>query len=52
MSAPNPPGQSWDLHTGEPGERPEILENIRRVPLAGLDPVFGDEWPLAKYRAE
>ena len=43
-----PPGQFWDLRSGEPGERSEVLENIRRVTLAGLDLVFGDEWPLAK----
>ena len=47
-----PPAQSWDLRTGKPGERPEVLENIRRITLAGLDPVFGNEWPLAKYWAE
>jgi uncharacterized protein YjlB len=48
-----PSGQSWDLRTGEPGERPEVLESIRRrVTLPGVDPVFGNEWPLAKYWAE
>ncbi len=41
-----PDGQSWDLLTGEPDERPESLENIRNVPLPKTDPVFGDEGPL------
>ena len=46
-----PRGQSWDLRTGEPGERPEVLENIRKVPLPGADPVFGDKGPLAEHWA-
>ena len=46
-----PRGQSWDLRTGEPGERHEVLENIRKVPLPGVDPVFGDEGPLAEHWA-
>lgn len=41
-----PEGQSWDLRTGEPDERPWVLENIRKVPLPRTDPVFGDEGPL------
>jgi uncharacterized protein YjlB len=44
-----PRGQSWDLRTGEPGERAEVLENIRRLPLPKVDPIFGDEGPLAEY---
>ncbi len=44
-----PRGQSWDLRTGEPDERPEVLENIRKVPLPEADPVFGDEGPLLEY---
>jgi uncharacterized protein YjlB len=44
-----PEGQSWDLRTGEPDERPEVLENIRKVPLPGTDPVFGDEGPLHEH---
>ena len=46
-----PRGQSWDLRTGEPDERPEVLENIRKVPLPGADPVFGDKGPLAEHWA-
>lgn len=41
-----PEGQSWDLLTGRPEERPEALENIRAVPLPGADPIFGDDGPL------
>jgi len=44
-----PRGQSWDLRTGEPGGRPEALENIPRVTLPGVDPVFGNEGPLAAH---
>ena len=44
-----PRGQSWDLRTGEPGERPEVLETLRRVMRPGVDPVFGNEGPLAAY---
>lgn len=36
-----PPGQSWDLLRGEPGERPQADENIARVPLPETDPVGG-----------
>lgn len=41
-----PPGQDWDLRTGEPGERPAVLVNIRRVPLPLGDPVHGAGGPL------
>lgn len=37
-----PKGQSWDLRTGEPDERPEVIENIQNVPLPKTDPIFGD----------
>ena len=47
-----PEGQSWDLRTGEPDERPEVLENIRKVPLPGSDPVFAPEGPLHEYWLE
>lgn len=40
-----PDGQSWDLLTGDPGERPQALQNIRSVPLPRADPVFGAEGP-------
>jgi uncharacterized protein YjlB len=39
-----PRGQeSYDLRTGEGGERPEVLENIRNVPLPKSDPLFGEK---------
>ena len=43
-----PAGQDWDLRTGEPGERPEVLDNIRAVPLPHTDPVSGKDGPLFK----
>lgn len=44
-----PPGQErYDIRTGEPGERPGVLENIRRVALPDSDPVFGPEGPLVE----
>lgn len=46
-----PRGQSWNLRTGEPGERPEVIENIRRVPLPEADPLFGNEGLLVEYWA-
>ena len=42
-----PKGQeNYDLRTGEEGERPEVLENIRNVPLPEMDPLFGKKGPL------
>jgi uncharacterized protein YjlB len=39
-----PRGQeSYDLRTGEGGQRPEVLENIRNVPLPKSDPLFGEK---------
>ncbi len=44
-----PRGQeSYDLRTGEEGERPEVLENIRNVPLPEADPLHGRQGPLAE----
>lgn len=45
-----PRGQeNYDLRTGEGGERPEALENIRNVPLPEADPLFGDDGPLPDH---
>jgi uncharacterized protein YjlB len=45
-----PRGQeSYDLRTGEEGERPEVLENIRNVPLPEADPLFGEDGPLLRH---
>ena len=42
-----PRGQeNYDLRTGEEGERPEVLENIRDVPMPETDPLFGEGGPL------
>jgi uncharacterized protein YjlB len=42
-----PKGQEdYDLRTGEEGERPGVLENIRNVPLPETDPLFGRGGPL------
>ena len=42
-----PEGQEdYDLRTGEEGERPGVVENIRSVPLPKTDPLFGGESPL------
>ena len=38
--------ENYDLRTGEEGERPEVLENIRGVPLPETDPLFGGGGPL------
>jgi uncharacterized protein YjlB len=42
-----PEGQeNYDLRTGEEGERPEVLENIKKVAMPKADPLFGEEGPL------
>ena len=42
-----PRGQEgYDLRTGEAGERPEVLENIRKVPLPQADSLHGNRGPL------
>jgi uncharacterized protein YjlB len=44
-----PRGQeNYDLRTGGEGDRPEVLENIRNVPLPETDPVFGKSGPLVE----
>lgn len=44
-----PKGASYDLCTGKPEERPEVLENIKNVSLPDLDPVTGEKDPLLEY---
>jgi uncharacterized protein YjlB len=44
-----PPGQTWDMNYGKPGERPQADENISRVPLPPTDPVYGDNGPLHEH---
>jgi uncharacterized protein YjlB len=43
-----PNGMDWDLCTGQPNERPQVIENIRRVPMPETDPVYGADGPLLK----
>jgi uncharacterized protein YjlB len=44
-----PGGMDWDLCRGDPGERPDVLRNIRQVPLPNLDPLHGESGPLALH---
>jgi uncharacterized protein YjlB len=44
-----PRGQRWDLCRCRPEERPQALENIRRVPLPAADPVYGADGPLVEH---
>ncbi len=46
-----PAGQKPDLCTGAAGERPGVLDAIRRVALPAADPIYGDEGPLRAYWA-
>lgn len=41
-----PDGVSYNLKTGEPGERPYVLEDIQNVPMPRTDPVYGKTGPL------
>ena len=43
-----PPGQSWDMNYGKPGERPKADQNIANIPLPDKDPVYGSDGPLVK----
>jgi len=44
-----PGGKSYDLCTGKPDERPQVLENIRNVEIPQMDPVTGNREPLLDY---
>jgi uncharacterized protein YjlB len=41
-----PGGAEWDMNYGQKSERPESDENIARVPLPKIDPVYGAHGPL------
>jgi len=43
-----PNGMDYNMKYGKPGERPEVLEDIKHVPLPNEDPIFGDDGPLFK----
>jgi uncharacterized protein YjlB len=47
-----PDGRKWDLRRGDPAEREEVLENIRKVPPARADPVEGPDGPLMELWRE
>lgn len=44
-----PRGQRPDMCYGKSGERPQADQNIARVTLPTLDPVYGDHGPLIEY---
>ena len=44
-----PRGQSWDLCRGLAEERPQVRDNIARVPLPAADPVYGAAGPLVEH---
>jgi uncharacterized protein YjlB len=44
-----PRGQRWDLCRGAAEERPQVLDNIARVPLPAADPVYGADGPLVEH---
>lgn len=44
-----PNGVSYNLKTGEPGERPFVLEDIQNTPLPQTDPVYGKTGPLLDH---
>ena len=43
-----PKGQSPDMKYGNPTERPDADERIKKVPLPKTDPVFGKAGPLIR----
>jgi uncharacterized protein YjlB len=43
-----PAGQDYDMNYGKEGERPGTDENIKKVPLAESDPLYGVDGPLIK----
>ena len=42
-------GKDHDLCRGKPEERPQVLENIKEVPMPEQDPVTGEQSPLYDY---
>jgi len=43
-----PKGQRYDIMKGHPDELEEACDNISKVPLPVMDPVYGEEGPLVK----
>ncbi|WP_110113097.1 cupin domain-containing protein [Bacillus sp. CGMCC 1.16541] len=44
-----PNGMNYNIKTGEPTERPEVLQEIKQVMMPSTDPVYGSEGPLINY---
>ena len=44
-----PDGRSWDLLTGQPGERPRADENIATLPVPETNPIYGGEASITKF---
>lgn len=44
-----PGGQSYDFGYGEADERPEKVNNIKKVSIPATDPLFGNEGPLFSF---
>lgn len=43
-----PNGREHDLYTGKPNERPDVLEEVQKVPFPETDPIFGGDGPLVE----
>ncbi|MCF0069018.1 cupin [Dyadobacter sp. CY261] len=43
-----PDGRDYDILRGEPGDRPRALENISKVPIPRLDPIWGADKGLSE----
>lgn len=37
-----PDGKDYNIQTGSPGERPQVLEEIKQVEVPSTDPVYGN----------
>jgi uncharacterized protein YjlB len=44
-----PEGRDFDINLGKEGERPGTDENIRKVPIPTLDPLYGENGCLHLY---
>lgn len=41
-----PDGSDYNLHTEHDGNRPDVLQEIKQVPLPNTDPIAGNDGPL------
>jgi uncharacterized protein YjlB len=44
-----PDGADYNMYEGSLKDRPQVLIDIKNVPLPSLDPVYGDSGPVNKY---